>query len=167
MRCIVIKKSKIIFILSILILISFIACSCTTFSSKTPNSSPPVVQDNTQTPASTPEPSPEPAPAPSQNNTNYIEWIQTGTFYSYPNQTIGTAFNYFLTDSKWSQYTDSYNNNIVEVGGMITENDTPVYVVLQFVVHSDGEFDTIGFWINEELRGTEDLEEFLYCVFTE
>lgn len=98
-------------------------------------------------------------------NTDYIDSIRGGTLYDYPDITVGDAFDYYFGETNWYEFYDDYNNHIIEVEGIGYEYGEYVIINFQFILYSNGEFETWGLWVNDELRSDYELESFIDAVF--
>lgn len=102
------------------------------------------------------------------DNTNefyYIDLIRGGTLYDYPWVTVGDAFDYYFGESNWYEFYDDYNNHIIEVEGIGYEYGEYVLINVQFILYSNGEFESWGLWVNGELRSDTELRDFIDTVF--
>ncbi len=67
--------------------------------------------------------------------------VRDGHFNSYPNVSIGNAYNAFFSDPNWKYFETSDKRKVVEFSGGCTYRDAPVKVTQQFVLHNDNSFE--------------------------
>ena len=69
-----------------------------------------------------------------------INLVRTGTMNKYPNIPIGKAFNQFFSNGKWTAFTSTNDEQIVEFNGKCYWLDVTVPMKIQFTIESDKSF---------------------------
>lgn len=81
--------------------------------------------------------------------------VRTGYYNTYPNVKIEDAFSQFFAEPKWSHFTSTGNQQIVEFNGKCQYDNKPATVRLQFTVNSsDNSFVLSAGSINDEPQNT-------------
>ena len=75
----------------------------------------------------------------SQEDKN-IQLVRNGTMDMYPNAPIGKAFNQFFSNGKWTAFTSTANEQIVEFNGNCYWLDESVPMKIQFTVKNNSRF---------------------------
>lgn len=85
----------------------------------------------------------------SSDNNEYVMSIKGGSFASYPEISIGEAFDNFFSGPKWKHFVSDKGDDIVEFTGDCMFKDANVEVLIQFKLHEDGGFETAYFSMND------------------
>lgn len=70
-------------------------------------------------------------------NEKNIDVVKNGNFYSHPNVPVGAAFRSFFSNGKWSAFTSTENQQIVEFSGKCTWFNEPAVLTMQFIVNGN------------------------------
>ena len=70
-------------------------------------------------------------------NENNISIVRNGNFYSHPNIPVGAAFKKFFANGKWSAFTSTEGEQVVEFVGDCIWYDERAKLTMQFVVNGN------------------------------
>lgn len=78
------------------------------------------------------------------DSTAFINIVKEGNFDAFPKQEIGSYFNSFFSNPKWTYFRSTEDEYIVEFTGVCSYNNKDVTILLQFIVdHSLESFETV------------------------
>lgn len=98
----------------------------------------------------------------------YVELVQEGSLYYFPDETIEEAFNDFFADPEWKSFVSEDGDRIVEFNGGCEYYGEDENFCMQFEVDAEAEeFEIIYVDIAGESFGYEDLDEILDAIFSE
>lgn len=66
-----------------------------------------------------------------------INSVKEGKLNGYPNKTVGKAFDDFLGNPVWTEFTADSGEHVVQVKGKCTYMNNPVTLILQFLYNDD------------------------------
>jgi len=106
------------------------------------------------------------APTLKSNSTAFITIVKEGSFYAFPNQKVGTYFNSFFSNPKWTYFRSSLDEDIVQFAGTCSSDDEEVTILLQFIV-DDGlsSFETIYMERDGTAMLSSELDDLLDGIF--
>lgn len=90
-------------------------------------------------------------------STDYVELVKTGTLKSYPDETIGEAFEDFFSDGEWESF-ESKKGMVVQFTGGCTYADEDVECVVQFLIDEDDEEEFELYTVEVEGEPISELE---------
>ena len=98
----------------------------------------------------------------------YVEIVQEGSLYYFPDETVEEAFDDFFADPEWKSFVSEDGDRIVEFNGTCEYYGEDENLCMQFTVDEDtSEFEITYVDIAGESFGIEDLEYILDTIFSE
>ena len=98
----------------------------------------------------------------------YLDIVQEGSMYYFPDETVEEAFNDFFVDPEWKTFISEDGERIVEFNGECTYGDEAANCCIQFTVDEDeGEFEITYIDIDGEQFTGSDVNDILEIIFSE
>lgn len=98
----------------------------------------------------------------------YVEMVQEGSLYYFPDETIEDAFNEFFGEPEWKSFVSEDGNRIVEFNGECEYDGESENLCMQFEVDEEtGEFEIIYVDIAGESFEYDELSDILDVIFAE
>ncbi|MBR0348621.1 MAG: hypothetical protein IIX16_03185 [Clostridia bacterium] len=98
----------------------------------------------------------------------YIEMVQEGSLYFFPDETVEDAFGDFFADPEWKSFVSEDGDRIVEFNGTCTYDYEDANCCIQFTVdEKTGEFEITYLDIAEDTFSGVDINEVLEIIFSE
>lgn len=105
-------------------------------------------------------------PINTKSNNLYVNTILDGTFYDYPNTSVGKAFDNFFANPKWEYFKSEDGSHIVEFQGEAMLGDEDVLIGIQFEIDiNTGRFEIVWFGVNGESQPDYERDEWLEVVY--
>ena len=74
-------------------------------------------------------------------NDPYVSLVKNGHFNSYPDQTVGEAFDSFFSSPSWTYFEADTGEDVVEFTGGFTYYEQEAEALIQFIVYEDDSFE--------------------------
>jgi hypothetical protein len=98
----------------------------------------------------------------------YIDIVKEGTFYDYPDEYVGDAFDDFFANPSWEYFVSENDEDIVEFTGEAEYMGESVDICIQFQVDPDTEeFEVIWSDINEYEMSLLEYNDLIDTVYSE
>lgn len=98
----------------------------------------------------------------------YVDMVQEGSLYYFPDETVEEAFDDFFADPEWKSFVSEDDDRIVEFNGTCEYYGKDENLCMQFTVDEEtGEFEITYVDIAGESFGDEDLEYILDTIFSD
>lgn len=75
------------------------------------------------------------------SKTAYVNAVKNGNLHSYPNMTIGAAFDKFFGSPKWRGYDADNGKKVAEFTGKFMHMGKQADFLVQYTVENDGSFE--------------------------
>ena len=98
----------------------------------------------------------------------YVDMVQEGSLYYFPDETVEEAFDNFFADPEWESFVSEDGDRIVEFNGTCEYYGEDENLCMQFTVDEEtGEFEITYVDIAGESFGYDDLEYILDTIFAD
>ena len=78
-----------------------------------------------------------------------INTVKNGKLNSYPDKTVGKAFDGFLGNPVWTEFVSEGGEQVVQVKGSCTYLDEPITATVQFILDDDDTFSLYTITFND------------------
>jgi len=96
----------------------------------------------------------------------YVKAVKNSSLDMAPNIKIGQAFDKFFPDGEWKSLETKDHKHVVQFDGSCQLNNVDAHMIIQFLIHNDGSFETYAMTINGISQNPFDMSIYLMHILT-